>query len=276
MKLKDLKNDICLLVAGNINEEMDYEKITLTMEHNESVFNEFGKIVFVLNSHESSNSREAEKVVAFLKLKFPESVILFDFANRGHQIGHVDLDKIGFFYIKNNLKSMKYTFKLSIDILVKDILLNLNIDEDTDFFYQPSINLVDYQKYNDIYYREFTKDNFSDGLCPQTIFYMLSNKVDFPYEKNEVIDKNYDDWIRRGYKGVDQKLVLACEHSLNKSIIRNKFKRQSMIDESTFYKIINYMISTNNSDCTLKNIYIPEIGVCHWQYKNKETLTCAL
>jgi len=274
MKIRDIKDQICLLIAGNINDEMDHDKVSLILEHNEQFLNNFDNKVFCLNRYNSIPSSEVDKTVNLIKNKVPDSIMLFDVANRGHQIGHVDLDKIGFFYIKNNIKKCKFTLKMSIDMLVKDKFMDLEIDDNIDFFYQPSINLDDYAKYNDIYYKEFIKNDFFHGLCPQTIFYMMSNEIDFPYEAEEVIDKCYDDWIQKGYRGVDQKLVLACEHSLNKSIIRNKFNRQSMFDENTFYKIINYMIKTKNNDCTLKNIYVPETGICHWQHKYEDTSTC--
>jgi len=273
MKIKDITDKICILIAGNINDEMDYEKVSIILDHNKSFLDNFENKVVCLNRYDSVKSSEVDGIVGLIKNKIPESTLLFDVANRGHQVGHVDLDKIGFFYIKNNI-NCKFTLKMSIDMLINDNFLDLEIDDDTDFFYQPSINLADYKKYNDIYYREFIKDNFFDGLCPQTIFYMLSNKIDSPYEDDEIINKCYDNWIQKGYKGIDQKLVLACEHSLNKSIIKNKFKRQSMFDKDTFYKVINYMIKTKNDDCTLKNIYIPETGVCHWQYKYEDTETC--
>tara|TARA_Y100000593_G_scaffold79056_1_gene146934 strand:- start:394 stop:1227 length:834 start_codon:yes stop_codon:yes gene_type:complete len=276
MKIIDIVDVTSILVAGHIDSEMSYDKVKLVMENNSSLFNKFNNTVFVLNKNSDVSESEIEEVIECIKEYIDNPVIIFDHANRGHQIGHVDLDKLGFSYIKNNISNMKYMLKFSIDILVKENFLEINIDEDTDFLYQPSINLVDYDKYGESYYNLF-RDEYKK-TNPQTIYYILSTKADFPYEDGKTIDNNYDDWIDKGYKKVSQNLVLASEHSLNKSVIRNNFKKQMMVNRDEFNKILNFMVNyfkvTGNSDCTLKNIYIPELGICHWQFKHEVVINC--
>tara|TARA_B100000287_G_scaffold253138_1_gene237832 strand:- start:2890 stop:3714 length:825 start_codon:yes stop_codon:yes gene_type:complete len=267
MKVKDILKDTTVLIAGHIDEENDYEKLSLIIDNNKDVINKFKSVVCIFNRSEKFLDNQVEDIAKLLKDGYNNCTVLIDWVNRGHQIGHVDLDRKGFSFIKNNYDS-KYILKLSGDILISDPFLEIDIDEDVDFLYQPSINIPDALKYGDSYFEEFNKSlDFNDGLCPQTIFYILSTKVDFPYEDSLKVDNKYDKWVGLGYKGTNQNLVLAAEHSLNKCIIRNNFKRKMMVSEKDFKSILNYMGTHNNNDSTLKNIYITKIGLCHWQHK---------
>tara|TARA_R100000152_G_C6768015_1_gene193346 strand:+ start:259 stop:1095 length:837 start_codon:yes stop_codon:yes gene_type:complete len=276
MKIKDILNKTAVLICGNLSSENNLDKHEKIAEHNKPIFNQFKMVVSIFNKTSDFKDSDLETLNNMMR-HFYKSTTLTDWSNRGHQIGYVDLDKTGFSFIKDNFKDIKYIFKVDADYLVKDTFLNLDMDKDTDFFYQPSVNL--YALVNecgsdvDKYYNEFNEFDYKDGLCPATNNFIVSTKMDFLYEDSDTIKNLFDKWVGMGYENSDQKLVLAAEHSLSKSIKRNNFKRQMMYDFDTFNKVLLLMNKHNIGDPTLKNVYIDRIGMCHWQFSDREVIS---
>jgi len=275
MKVKDILDKTAVLICGNLSLENNLEKHTKIAEHNTPIFNQFKMVVSIFNKTSDFSDSDLESLNNILK-HFYKSTTLTDWSNRGHQIGYVDLDKTGISFIKDNFKNIKYVFKVDADYLVNDNFLELEMDNNTQFFYQPSVNLKDLGDFGDIekYYDLFRSDNYDDGLCPATNNFIVSTEIDFLYEDSNTIKSLYDKWVDMGYENSNQNLVLAAEHSLSKSIQRNKFKRQMMFDKVTFNNVLKLMQTYNIGDPTLKNVYINKIGMCHWQYSNQEVINC--
>ena len=276
MKINDIIDKTAVLICGNLSTENNLEKHKIIAEHNKPVFEKFKMVVSIFNKTSDFNDDDLNTLNNMLKYIY-NSTTLTDWSNRGHQIGYVDLDKTGFSFIKDNFKDIKYIFKIDADYLVKDLFLDLEIDKDTDFFYQPSVNLRDLNDFdNNInkYYELFQEDNYRDGFCPATNNFIVSTKMDFLYEDSGTIKSLFDEWIAMGYENSNQNLVLAAEHSLSKSIKRNNFKRQMMYDFDTFNKILSLMNEYSIGDPTLKNVYIDRIGMCHWQFSDREVISC--
>ena len=274
MKVKNILNETAIAIQGNLN-QYNLDVIKLVCKNNKNLFKQFNMVTTIFNKSVGVDDSDMSNLNKLLKENY-NCFTLIDWANRGHQFGYIDLDKSLFSFIKDNFNHIKYIFKVDADYLVKENFLELEIDEDTDFFYQPSINIPDLHKYgdNESYYNNFIKDDYEDIRCPQANNYIMSTKINFPYEKSDDIKKAYDKWIEKGYTKVNQNIAIACEHSLSKSIKRNNFKRQMMFTKETFFKVMDFIVKNNIGDTTLKNIYLSDIGFCHWQFPNQEVITC--
>ena len=226
MKVKDILNQTAVLVCGNLSSENNLKKHEKIAEHNKPIFDKFEMVVSVFNKTSDFEDSDLKSLNDMMRY-FYNSITLTDWSNRGHQIGYVDLDKTGISFIKDNFKKIKYIFKVDADYLVNNNFLNLQMDDDTQFFYQPSVNLKDLNDFGDVkkYYDLFLSDDYDDGLCPATNDFIVSTEIDFLYENSNIIKSLYDKWIDMGYEKSNQNLVLAAEHSLSKSIKRNKFKK---------------------------------------------------
>ena len=47
-----------------------------------------------------------------------------------------------------------------------------------------------------------------------------------------------------------------------------------MFTKEVFFKIMDFIVKNNVGDTTLKNVYLSDIGFCHWQFPDKEVITC--
>ena len=45
-----------------------------------------------------------------------------------------------------------------------------------------------------------------------------------------------------------------------------------LISKNEFINILKCIQKNNIGDPSLKNVFISEIGICHWQYKNQEVI----
>tara|TARA_B100000287_G_scaffold434653_1_gene499749 strand:+ start:1511 stop:2353 length:843 start_codon:yes stop_codon:yes gene_type:complete len=276
-KVKNIFKDTCVLVTGNINsDENDFEKIKSVALHNKPIFDKCKMMVVIYNKMPEITDEELIRVNNFYKENFENCYIIPDWANRGWQIGHADQDKVGFSFVQHNFSDVKFIFKVSHDVLVTDEILDISVDEDSKFLYQPAINLMDliqhFEGDVDRYYDEFNKKSHIDWLSPQTTHYILSTDIDYPYCSSQELHDRYKKWIEKGAFNVSQTLVMADEHELSKSILRNKFKRQMLISKNEFINILKCIQENNIGDPSLKNVFISEIGICHWQYKNQEVI----
>ena len=46
-----------------------------------------------------------------------------------------------------------------------------------------------------------------------------------------------------------------------------------MFDKNTFTNVLSLMQKYNIGDPTLKNVYIDRIGMCHWQFSDREVIS---
>ena len=267
------------MLQGNLGGSITFDKITKIVEHNKTVFDQFSMVVTIFNKYPGLEDNEMNKLNKYFKKTFKKCFTLIDWSNRGHQFGYIDLDKKGFSFVKNNFEDIDYIFKIDSDYLVKGEFLELDMGKDTDFFYQPSINIPDLNKYGNIqkYYEYFIDENYfvgDSGLNPQANNYILSTKMDTPYQQSDKVKKAYDTWVERGYDKVNQNVAIACGHSLTKSMVRNRFNRKMMFTKEAFFKVMDFIVKNNVGDTTLKNVYLSDIGFCHWQFPDKEVITC--
>ena len=274
--IKDIINASTILICGHINEENNFEKISYIIQHNNSILHNSKKIVIVLNKSENISDIEFNNIIKLFKSKFKNCIILKDHINRGHQIGYIDLDKIGIFYINQNIEC-NYITKIEIDFIVDDTFLNLKIPNDIDFYFVPSVCIVDiYDRYDEIIKNHKLKNSPTNPITQpsyNTNIYIIKNKFNDIYESSEEIENCYIKWINSGYKNTSQNTVLCAEHSLSKFIIKHKLSRFCLLQDEDFIHFVNYTKNNNVSDSTLKNIYIQRLGICHWHDKYKPIST---
>ncbi len=268
MKIKNIIGNFTFLICGMVNEENNLEKIKYIVQNNKHIIDQCKNLVVILNKSPEISDDELNKVFNLYKTTFKNCIILRDHINRGHQIGHVDLDKTSIFFIKNNLNT-EYTLKASIDVLLSDDLLNIDVDC-SDFIFLPAACINDiYTNQNKIEANHNKKINYDDSQPHyQTWFYILKNKYDDVFESNDIIQMNFDEWVKKGYKDVSQNLVLAAEHSLIKFTIKNNIKRCSLMSEKRFHEYIEFIKKYSISDGSMKNIFFVNEGILHWHNKN--------
>jgi hypothetical protein len=272
-KIKDILEGSTILIAGMVNNENNYDKIKLIIQYNFDLLVNVKQIVIILNKSDEISIEEFNNVFKLFKTSFPlKCIVLRDHINRGHQIGYVDLDKSGVFFIKNNI-DCEYIIKLSIDIITDDTFLNTALIP-SDFYFIPSACINDiYSNYDRMIIDNNKTIDYTDSQPHyQTNMYIIKNKFDDIYESTDEIQRCYDSWISKGYKNVSQNEVLAAEHSLVKFTVKHKINRQSLIIDLNFKNYIDFIKKYNIGDSTLKNIYIKSIGVMHWHSKYSPTI----
>ncbi len=272
MKLKEIINDSTFLMAGTVSKENDVEKTKICIDINKGLIKQCKDIVIILNKSLDASNEDVKNIINLYKENFKDCIILYDPINRREQFGHIDLDKIALFFIRNNLKS-KYFIKIAQDILITQPFLDLEVEE-SDFYYLPAMCITQlYSEPQEIILNHRKNLNYIDKHpYPQTWFYILSTKYDDVYESEEQLEKCFDLWVEKGYKKISKNLVLAAEHSLQKFCMKNNIKRHSLLSEEQFINYMNFMKNHQIGDGSMKNVLFTELGILHWHYKNNPTI----
>ena len=258
-------------MAGTVSKENNLEKTKICIDINRELIERCKHLVLMLNKSNESSKEELNEIVSLYKKNFKNCIVLYDPINRKEQIGHVDLDKIALFFIRNNLDS-KYFIKIAQDIIITEPFLNIEVD-DSDFYYLPGICINDIYRDPESIIKNYRKNlNYTDGQPhPQTWFYILSTKYDDVYESEEQMEKCFDLWVEKGYKKISKTTVLAAEHSLQKFLVNNNIKRFSLLSESRFIDCMNFIKTYGIADGSMKNILFTDLGILHWHYKTQPT-----
>ena len=268
MLIKQILNDTTAIICGRLDsKENTIEKMYGVMEYNKSVLKECHSVVLVFNRGTDTTENDMSELYNFYKKEFPITFLLQPHpVGMGHQIGHVTLDKTGYLFSKNNLKT-KYTMKLVNDILLDNKFLDVEV-EDSDLYFIPSVGANEMiGKWSEMLDESKLSVGYKNILYNyQTWFYIASNQTPYIYESDEEIERLFRLW---DYKNdVRQEKLLCAEHSLVKWSISNNLRRSSLYNKNQLENYRQFVLQNRIFDGSLKNITIEHLGITHCHFKD--------
>ena len=276
MIIKDILKETTAMICGRIDsKENCLDKMRGIMEFNRSVLKACHSVVLVLNRGTDISESQMTEVGNMYRENFNCSFLIQPHpVGMGYQVGHVTLDKTGYLFIKNNIGS-KYTLKLSIDIMVSNNFLDIEIEE-SDIYYLPSVGINEIiQRYDVVKQQSLLKTNYIDSpLTYQTWLFIASNNTDVLYESDEEIERLFRTWNIN--QDIKQSKVLCAEHSLTKWSVCNKLKRHSLYTPTQFDNYCRFITSHKIYDCSLKNVMFKKIGIAHFHFSSQHVIECVL
>lgn len=276
MIIKDILKDTTAIICGRMDKnENNLEKIGGMIEYNRSVLESCHSIVLVFNRGDDVKESEMTQLLEMFRQNFSNCYLLQPHpVGLGHQIGHVALDKTGYLFAKNNLKT-KYTMKLCNDILVSEKFLNKQI-ELADVYFLPAVATHEMSsKFDFAKSQTFSSEDYLDSPCTyQTWFFIASNNTDVLYESDEEIERVFRMWDVEN--DTRQSKVLCAEHSLAKWSVKNKLKRFSLYTPKEFDNYCKFVLSNGIYDGSLKNVMLESLGISHYHFSKQPILVCNL
>lgn len=276
MLIKDILKETTAIICGRIDsKENCLEKMEGIMEFNRGVLDACHSIVLVLNRGSDVSEKVMTEVGEMYQKNFKNAFILQPHpVGMGHQVGHVTLDKTGYLFAKNNLKT-KYTMKLCNDILVAEEFLEKEIEQ-ADVYYLPAVATHEMIQRYDLAKQQMlsTKDYTDSPLTYQSWFFIASNNTDVLYESDEEIERVFRSWDING--DVKQARVLCAEHSLTKWSVTNKLKRHSLYTKEQFDNYCRFVLSNQIYDGSLKNVMLKPVGITHFHFASQPVTECVL
>ncbi len=267
MQLKDNLKDATLILTGTIiPEKIDMLKGIL--QQNFPIYEKFDNIVVVLNTTDMYGQTYLNEYLEwFEELRHSEKYkgnfyFIRDYINRGWQFGTIDMEKSAYQFVHDNIGS-RTVLKLDFDIYLTDGILELEIDENIDVYYMPSIgaSTVNEQEMN-VLLKEYN-DNWPLHIKPQTIIYLLMKPLDPFYPIEDWLNDKYKEWILNPVGNGPHHIGVACEPLLMGTFEKNDCRIKMMISEKTFAKLLETIKTNQMNDPSNKNILFEEIGVCH-------------
>jgi len=261
MNLKILINKSWYGTIGYIAKEQDIETLEQYILFNLPVLKEFKNIVVATNY----GSELQQENTNLWKKYFPESIIVDNHINRGHNHGYTDLDNLVFDYCKNN--NIEWLCKSANDVIFEESILDKQIGN-SDFYYMNGIGYGGMVNYN-FDFDKITKEDF----YPQTNFYFINvNKTDYLNNKKyldetyEIISNIYE------YNGKIWEYIpgWSCEDFLKQCVNRNQLSKEHLVSEDQYRILLNVIKNYNIHDCSHKNIMID--GICHFPYPEQQII----
>lgn len=261
MKLKDLarKSD-ALVFPSYFSDRKDIEKVNYIQSLNSKFNKLFSNVVISITYSSKKVKEELSKEVEKMYKEHFENIFFF---HNGDNFGVVKSTCL----MEEQLLKYCHTenFEMvckSMDhVLILDEGLDIELDEDYDFYYTNGIGYGGCQHYN-----FKVEDIVENTFFPQTNFYFLNTKkVDYIYDLN-LVEEKYLEWKDNNYKS--RAHFIACEEETGKSIERNGLSKFDMIPRNSFIEIVKKVIHFNIHDPSFKNL--STLGIVHFQYPEQE------
>ena len=266
-----MNNAYCSI--GHISRKSDIDTLEQMLIHNYAVISKFNYIIVHQNSSDSTEQYLSDYNNIWKKVYGKDVIVIKSLKNRGHTFGYIDSDNA----VVNVAKTLPidFIYKGVNDILLDERLLDLDICDNFDFYFLQGIGYTgltefnyDIDKYMDIYITE-------KYLYPQTNFYIIRNSVDYIYDKKNADDAyNYCQSIST-FNGKVWEYIpnFSCEKLLAECIFRNRFRYKHLMPDKSFMKLLSYIKDYKICDCSHKNIYIEDVGVCHYHSIDQHCLS---
>jgi hypothetical protein len=259
MNLRTLINKSWYGTIGYIAKEEDLETLEQYILFNLPILKEYKNIVVATNYGAELQQQNKE----LWKSYFPESVIIDNPTNRGHNHGYTDLDNIVFDYCKEN--NIEWLCKSANDVVFEESILDKEVAA-ADFYYMNGIGYGGMARYGFNYGKIIEEDFY-----PQTNFYFINvNKTDYLNNK-EYLDETYElisnipDYNGRIWEYIPG---WSCEDFLKECIKRNNLSVEHLIPKEKYRILLDVLKEYNVHDSSHKNIMIE--GVCHFPYPEQQ------
>jgi len=267
MKLKYTSDDKTLLLTGTIIPEK-MEMIKGILQNNFPVYETFDNIVVVLNTIDMSGQPYLNDYLdLFEQLRHSGKYqgnfyFIRDYINRGWQFGTLDMEKLGYQFARDNIGDWT-TLKLDFDIYLTEEFLNLELDENIDIYYMPSVGASTVNEQGITKLLKDYDDNWPEYIQPQSIIYLMKKPLDPFYPIEDWLNDKYKEWILHPVGNGPHHIGVACEPLLMGTFEKNDCKIKMMISKETFEKLLETIKIYQFHDPSHKNIMFEEIGVCH-------------
>lgn len=228
-------------------------KLLAYLKFNKDWLNEFDNIIFSTNG----NRIIAETFIEEFKKEGyrSEPILLHNDINLGHTFGTLDNDSRIFEYAAN-YKNIEYIWKFSEDVIADASILDVNIDENCDFFYINNIGSTALASTNK---KELLHNILQEKyFYPQTNYYIIRNNLSVWYPTKEMLETK-----------LEQNDNLSCEEYLAKTVLANNMKKQQLVSEEDLQKLLDLIEEYDLKDGSHKNILYTNVGgLCHYHIMN--------
>jgi hypothetical protein len=269
-----MNNAYCSI--GHISKAEDIETLERMLMYNYEVISKFNYIVIHQNCNDSSEKYLSDYNNVWKKIYGKDVIILPTIKNRGHTFGYIDCDNT----VVNFAKTLPidFIFKGVNDILLSQNILKIPLSDEYGFYFLQGIGYTGLESVNyDI--KEYLKIYLTEKyLYPQTNFYIITKNIDTINDVIEVENAYTACLSNPNYNGRPWESIqdFSCENLLKKCIFRNKLKYKHLISDTTFLLLLNAIKECKICDCSHKNIYIEEAGVCHFHNPDNTCLSINL
>lgn len=273
MILKDIIKESIFATIATVKEYECIDKSGMFIEHNKEVIKEFPVKIICLNKTDECKDYIVEEYKNQWLSIFPDMIILYMDINRKHMFGTIDLEEHILKHIKSNYPDFKYLWKSMDDVLINKNILELEVEE-SDFYYLPGFSYESILKANGKEHLYNIYENFESGLwTPQTTFFIIrcdnidnlyGDDVDTKYAVYMDIKKNRNSQIKPWEIPFDIKF--DCETHLGRT---TKDMKKYCLTKSIFRKLLDFNDINPIGDPSHKNLYLSEIGICHYHFYNE-------
>lgn len=267
MKAKHITSKSLAAFVGTMNDSKDLLRQLEYTKYNLNWLNNFKAIVYSLNGSANFIAEFLNNISTMLQ---PEIKLLLS-DNIGPVFGAMDNDQKIFTYAKT-LNDIDYIWKFSNDTIADMSILDLDIDENYDFFY---INNIGYAAFTNKTKQELLLDIISQKyFYPQTNYYIIKNKINEWYPSKEQIlslQSEYKEILKDHpeYNPWDAIQGCDCEAMLSKTIAINNLKSKHLLTDEDTQKIIDLVYDHKIIDGSHKNIMYTKVGnLCHYHIIN--------
>jgi len=267
MKTKNIISNSVASFVGSVFEHKNILRDLEYFKYNQNWLSNFDNIILSLNGDRDLCNDLIENLFPFYpKTKF---TLLYS-ENIGPVFGAMDNDRKIFEYCIN--QKYEYIWKFSMDVIADDSILEVDINDEDDFFY---INNIGYAAFDNATKDELLKNILDHTyFYPQTNYYIVKNKIKKWYPNiKEIIDlqNRYEelkkDHPNEQYQPWDAIQGCDCEYMLSKTIRDNDLRISNLLSVEDNKKIIDLVFDHKIIDGSHKNILYTNVGnLCHFHY----------
>lgn len=257
---------------GHLSKKEDIDNLERILLYNYKVISKFDYIVIHQNCSDSMKPYLSDYYNIWKKVFDKDVTAVPPLKNRGHTFGYMDSDNA----VVNACKSLpvEFIYKSVNDLLLDEKILDINITDEFDFYFLQGIGYTGLSPFNydiDEYIRAYSTSQY---LFPQTNFYIIKNMIDYIYNKKDIDAafnhcQSISTFNGRVWEYIQD---FSCEKFLADCVIRNNLKYKHLISDESFKRLLLLIKEYKICDCSHKNIYIDEIGVCHYHDPNSDCL----
>lgn len=259
----------CYASVGFLGNPTDIGVLEQILVYNYSTISKFNYIVVKNMCNPAMDTYFSSYNDVWKKVFGKDVIVLPKTKNRGHTFGTLDADNEIVSYSKT--LPIKYIFKTASDMLVSPKILDYPLSDEYQFYFLQGIGYTGLEPFGfdtATYLNEYLK---IENLYPQTNFYIIDKTVE-SLNDVDLIDSSYAHCMSiPNYNGKAWEYVkdFSCESLLRSCIKRNNLKYKHLLSDETFAKLVEFVKTHKVCDCSHKNIYLEELGVCHFAFPNE-------
>lgn len=262
----------CYASVGFLGNPTDIALLEQLLQYNYDTISKFNYIVVKNTCNPDLDSYYTDYNNVWKKVFGNDVIILPKTKNRGHTFGTLDADNDIVNYSKT--LPIDFIFKAASDVLVSPKILEYPLTDEYQFYFLQGIGYTGLEPFGfDIskYLKSYLQIEY---LYPQTNFYIINKNISELNDIN-VVNSSYDYCMSLpNYNGKAWEYVkdFSCESLLRNCVKKNKLTYKHLLSDESFYKLLEIVKAYKICDCSHKNIYFEELGICHFAFPNQECI----